>query len=49
MIWPAAAAALLPALGTGAMAWAVRGRSSSVFAPSVFRGDPEAQSARPHL
>ncbi len=34
------AAALAPVLGAGAMAWAVRGRASSVFAPSVFRGDP---------
>src|SRR5579863_1638712 len=39
MTWLAAAAALSPALGAGGMAWAVRGRSSSVFAPSVFHGD----------
>ena len=38
-ILPAAAAVLAPVLGAGGMAWAVRGRSSSVFAPSVFHGD----------
>ena len=40
MTFPAAAAALVPALGAGGMAWAVRGRSSRVFAPSLFHGDP---------
>jgi peptidoglycan-N-acetylglucosamine deacetylase len=32
-------AAVLPAAGAAFMAWAVRGRASSVFGPSVWRGD----------
>lgn len=32
------------AAAAGAMAWAVRGRSSQVFGPSVWRGDPSGKS-----
>jgi peptidoglycan/xylan/chitin deacetylase (PgdA/CDA1 family) len=35
-----ATAALAAGTAVSAMAWAVRGRSSSVFAPSVWRGKP---------
>ncbi|HVT93142.1 MAG TPA: polysaccharide deacetylase family protein [Bryobacteraceae bacterium] len=38
MMWQATAAGCAAGAGAACMAWAVRGRSSSVFAPSVWRG-----------
>lgn len=38
--------ALAAAAGIGGMAWAVRGRSSTVFGPSVWRGPERERSGR---
>ncbi len=40
MSWSWEAAALAPASAAGFLAWAARGRSASVFAPSLWRGAP---------